>query len=155
LLEAGAGFDEGHQHRDQEDELALVGIETALGFEDRLQRGPERVGAGFRAGGGEAFAVVGGGEAGVVSGVGDVVAHAAQGMECLRHGRIDQGEPGGQADLGGETAEGALRTEEGVVCSTTLLACSAAVCTSESGLILAALIAQVFVEGGVVEQDGL
>ena len=61
----------------------------------------------------------------------------------------------GQADLGGETAEGALRTEEGVVCSTTLLACSAAVCTSESGLILAALIAQVFVEGGVVEQDGL
>jgi len=35
LLEAGAGFDAGHQHRDHEDELALVGIETALGFEDR------------------------------------------------------------------------------------------------------------------------
>jgi hypothetical protein len=122
LLEAGAGFDEGHQHRDQEDELALVGIETALGFDDRLQRRPEGVSAGFLVGGGEAFAVVGGGEAGVVSGVGEVVAHAAQGMECLRHGRIDQGKPGGQADLGGETAEGALGAEEGVVGSTTLLA---------------------------------
>jgi hypothetical protein len=84
--------------------------------------------------------VVGRGEAGFVSGVGEVVAHAAQGMECLRHGRIDQGEPGGQADLGGQTAEGALRSEEGVVCSTTLLACSAAVWMSESGLMHAGLI---------------
>jgi hypothetical protein len=80
--------------------------------------------------------VVGRGEAGVVGGVGEVVAHASQGMERLRHGRIDQGEPA-------------------IICSTTLLACSAAVWMSESGLMLAGLIAQVFVEVGVVEQDGL
>jgi hypothetical protein len=52
-------------------------IETALGFEDRLQREPEEVSAGFLVGGGEAFAVVGGVEAGVASGVGEVVAYAA------------------------------------------------------------------------------